>query len=54
MKTLLEQLPFLTLKGELQGGVMQSLVTIHAVPEWDKEMDIIAFPNELDERLRCV
>ncbi len=51
MKTLLEQLPFLTLKGELQGGVMQSLVTIHAVPEWDKEMDIIAFPNELDERL---
>ncbi len=43
MKTLLEQLPFLTLENKLQGGVVQTFVTIHDVSRWDRPGDVSKF-----------
>ncbi len=40
MKALLEQLPFLTLENEMQGGVMQTLVTIRDTADWERREEV--------------
>lgn len=56
MKTLFEQLEFLTLENEMQGGVQQTFVTIHSVPEWETKEAVQQektqwdfLPDQLDE-----